>query len=420
MVRAGWALLAAGCACVRVEWTQTARNSDGSLVLLRDMAHLSMGSLDGAGEKGVVVDRGTRHQTFEGFGGAFTAAAAINWRSLTPADQAELIHLYFDAPDAGGLGYTMGRVPINSCDFTPASYNFDDTDGDVGLQHFDANVTRDVENGMVPMIQAAQAAVRRRGLELKLLASPWSPPAWMKLPVHGVAGDPGTGLRSMTLSANPNGLDPAMQRPWASYFSRWISAYRAHGIRIWGVTVQNEPEATAGWEAMLWTAQFMADFVREHLGPVLAADHPHVSIWGFDHNKDHVADWARVLYADPGAAKYLAGVGVHWYGGLQTDKLQEAHEIAPEKRILATEACNCVGNVVYSSPSIAAWWTRAERLAIDILEDLRFWTVRAEKMPRYAAPPGCVVCADACAAPPRRLAGSTGTCSSTPRAVRTI
>ena len=93
---------------------------------------------------------------------------------------------------------------------------------------------------MVPMIAAAQEAASKRGQRLKLLASPWSPPAWMKAPVLG--------QQSMLLSAKPNGLLSSMQRPWATYFNKWISAYKAHGIDVWAVTVQNEPEATAGWE----------------------------------------------------------------------------------------------------------------------------------------------------------------------------
>ena len=72
---------------------------------------------------------------------------------------------------------------------------------------------------------------------------------------------------------------------------------------------------------------------------------------GFDHNKDHVVEWATGLYADPKAAAYFSGIGVHWYGGLNTDKLEAAHAIAPDKFILATEACNCVGNVIFSTTS---------------------------------------------------------------------
>eukprot|EP00965_Chrysotila_dentata_P210842 6186132-Pleurochrysis_carterae.AAC.1 len=210
----------------------------------------------------LVLDTSATHQTIAGFGGAFTQAAAQNYMSLSEDDRAELMHLYFGKPEDGGHGYTMGRVPINSCDFAPFSYNFDNKTDDKELKHFDDSVKQDVDNGMVPMIKAAQAKIKERDMELSLLASPWSPPGWMKLPGP-------EGVKSMVTSAKPNGLDPDYQRPWAKYMSRWIDAYKAHGIGVWGVTVQNEPEATAGWESMLYTPSFMASFVKEHLGPVL-------------------------------------------------------------------------------------------------------------------------------------------------------
>lgn len=86
------------------------------------------------------MDATTKHQEFAGFGGAFTEASAINWRKLSDDDQAELIRLYFSDPTEGGMGYTMGRVPINSCDFSPATYSFDEVVGDVALEHFDDEV----------------------------------------------------------------------------------------------------------------------------------------------------------------------------------------------------------------------------------------------------------------------------------------
>eukprot|EP00965_Chrysotila_dentata_P228954 6196896-Pleurochrysis_carterae.AAC.3 len=127
------------------------------------------------------IDHSKTYQTVVGFGGAFTEAAAINWRLLSQHDQEEVIRRYFASPEEGGLGYTLGRVPINSCDFSPASYNFDNVTGDMDLKNFDMSVKHDVEVGMVPMIKAAQDMISKRGAKLMLYASPWSPPAWMKL-----------------------------------------------------------------------------------------------------------------------------------------------------------------------------------------------------------------------------------------------
>jgi glucosylceramidase len=361
-----------------VEWVQTARFEDGKTALLAEMPALQMEHMtEPPTEKAIEIDSSKKYQTILGFGGAFTEASAINWRLLEPEDQAKVIDLYFNSAEEGGHAYTVGRVPINSCDFSPASYSFDDVAGDMELAKFDQAVQHDVDVGMIPMIKAAQAKIEARGEKLSLYGSPWSPPAWMKLPVGG--------LQNMTLSAKPNCLMPSMQRTWAKYFSKFIAAYRKHGIDMWGVTVQNEPEASVGWEACLWTPQFMAAFVRDHLGPVLEEEQPGVKIIGFDHNKDHVYIWAQQLYADPEAKKYFAGVGVHWYGGLNTHNLNDTHNLAPDKMILATEACNC-GGVVYEKAAFAegvvtrgnfqaTWWSRAEALGLDILADLRYWAV---------------------------------------------
>ena len=361
-----------------MEWVQTARFEDGKTALLAEMPALQMEHMtEPPTEKAIEIDSSKKYQTILGFGGAFTEASAINWRLLEPEDQDKVIDLYFNSAEEGGHAYTVGRVPINSCDFSPASYSFDDVAGDMELAKFDQAVQHDVDVGMIPMIKAAQAKIEARGEKLSLYGSPWSPPAWMKLPVGG--------LQNMTLSAKPNCLMPSMQRTWAKYFSKFIAAYRKHGIDMWGVTVQNEPEASVGWEACLWTPQFMAAFVRDHLGPVLEEEQPGVKIIGFDHNKDHVYIWAQQLYADPEAKKYFAGVGVHWYGGLNTHNLNDTHNLAPDKMILATEACNC-GGVVYEKAAFAegvvtrgnfqaTWWSRAEALGLDILADLRYWAV---------------------------------------------
>lgn len=87
-----------------------------------------------------------------------------------------------------------------------------------------------------------------------------------------------------------------------------------------------------------------------------------------------VVEWAKTLYADPGARSMIDGIGVHWYGGLNTHNLESTHEIAPDKFILATEACNCPG-VVYRHMNADEWWQRAEHLGMDILQDLLHWSI---------------------------------------------
>ena len=358
-------------ATVQIEWTQSAPLDGGMYNRAAPMPPIELVPMDAPPQdEGVLrIDRSVKYQSLNGFGGAFTEASALNWRSLPAAQQAEVIKAYFASADDGGLGYTLGRVPMGSCDFGPGdylrSYSFANVSGDVDLKHFDNSVSQDVQNGIIPMILAAQKAIASGGGgNLTLFASPWSPPGWMKLPVEGV--------RSMLRTAKPNGLDPQYQRAYATYFSRFISGYAAHGISMWGVTVQNEAEAAdVGWEKCVYTPEFMARFVKNHLRPVLDKDHPGTKIIGFDHNKDHVLLWAKGLYADPEARAAFDGIGVHWYGGLNTANLDSTHETAPDKFILATEACNCPG-VIYEKDA-AEWWQRAEHLGMDILQDLLHW-----------------------------------------------
>ena len=172
----------------------------------------------------LIVDTTQRFQTIIGFGGAFTEASAINFYGLPQDRQDKVIDLYFGS---GGIGLTLGRIHINSCDFSPQSYSFDDIAGDYDLTYFDWEVTHDNAK-ILPMIRLAQSALAGHGRALKLLASPWSPPAWMKRPVDGV--------QSMTGSALPNGLkdDHKTMLAWANYISKFIGAYENKGAPILG------------------------------------------------------------------------------------------------------------------------------------------------------------------------------------------
>lgn len=183
-----------------------------------------------------------------------------------------MIDLYFGK---NGIGFTLGRIHINSCDFSLESYSFDDVPEDYDLAYFDDNVTHDTEQ-IIPFIKLAMEASPD---PIKLLASPWSPPAWMKVPVNG--------NQSMTGSSTPNGLraDPRVQQSWAKYISKFISSYETHGVPVWAITPQNEPEFAAPWEACAYNSSFESAFINSYLGPTVKGDHPLVLILAYDHNK---------------------------------------------------------------------------------------------------------------------------------------
>lgn len=304
------------------------------------------------------VNRDIHYQKIIGFGGAFTESSAHNFYKLPVHIQNEVLEKYFGSD---GIGLTLGRIHINSCDFSLSSYNFDDIDNDYSLLYFDTEVTHDnVE--IIPFILSALEVSSR---PIKLVASPWSPPAWMKESIDG--------KRSMNGSATPNGLrnEPAVKLAWAHYISKFITAYDRKGIPIWAVTPQNEPEFPAPWEACAYDTSRESEFISDYLGPVIKAEHPNILILGYDHNKDHLLTWTDAL-VNGDEKGYLDGMAFHWYGGLDrvTDgtfgynTLNASYHLAKDKIFLNTEGCSCP-NVAIND------WLRAERLGHDIIYDLQ-------------------------------------------------
>jgi hypothetical protein len=235
----------------------------------------------------LLIDSFIKYQKIIGFGGAFTEASAINYYKLPQDIRKRIMNLYFNKEI--GIGLTLGRIHINSCDFSPISYNFDNVDGDYNLDYFDNEVTHDTIQ-IIPFILDAMEKVNN----LKLVASPWSPPSWMKLPMK--VGD----NSSMIGSASPNCLknEPKIKFAWAKYLSKFITAYENKGIPIWAMTPQNEPEFPAPWEACAMNDTFERSFIGEYLGPVIKSDHPDLLILAFDHNKDHLKTWTTTMFKD--------------------------------------------------------------------------------------------------------------------------
>jgi len=169
-----------------------------------------------------------------GFGGAFTEASALNFMTLETDGKNAVLELLFGKD---GLGYSVGRVPINSCDFSVASYSFDDVADDFSLDNFDMKVEHDVMTGMVELLLQAEGTLKDAwpGDKLNVMASPWSPPAWMKKPTW--KDPPGSEHAvNMTGSAEPNclreGTGPTSRyaKSWALYFSKFLSACKYDGV----------------------------------------------------------------------------------------------------------------------------------------------------------------------------------------------
>ncbi len=294
----------------------------------------------------VFVDAQRRFQSIEGFGGAFTEAAAVTWLKLGLIQRAKVLRDYFDPQH--GHGYTLCRVHMNSSDFSLGNYAHVETPGDVDLHSF--SIDRD-RKALLPFIQAAQHVA---GQPLKLLVSPWSPPAWMKS--NGRMNEGGK-------------LLPQYRQAWARCYVRFIQEYAKEGVPVWGVSVQNEPAATQRWDSCIYSAEEERDFVRDFLGPELAgAGLGEVRIVIWDHNRDLLVERASVVLSDPAAARYVWGTGFHWYGENHFDQVQLLHDAWPDKQLLFTEGCQ-EGGPHHGS------WDLGERYGHSMINDLNRWTV---------------------------------------------
>ena len=141
-------------------------------------------------------------------------------------------------------------------------------------------------------------------------------------------------------------LKPEFYQSWANYYVKFIEAYEAEGIPIWGLTIQNEPMAVQRWESCIYTAEEERDFLKNHLGPTLekaGMSDKNVIVW--DHNRDLLFQRASIILDDPDAAKYVWGTGFHWYedwkdGIPMFDHVHRVHEAYPDKNLIFTEVCN--------------------------------------------------------------------------------
>lgn len=296
------------------------------------------------GAASITVDAGVRLQRIEGFGGAFTEAAAVTWLALPPARRAELLRAYFNPEH--GHGYTLCRTHMNSCDFSTGNYACAEAPDDWSLKHF--NVDRD-RRALLPMIQEAQ---RVADPGFRLFVSPWSPPAWMKT----------TGMMNLGGSLRVDCRDA-----WALHYVKFIEAYRDAGVPVWGLTVQNEPRAKQRWDSCEYTAEEERDFVRDHLGPALErAGMGDVKIIVWDHNRNLLYERVKPVYEDARAARYVWGAGVHWYMADCFANLQAVHDRWPDKALLFTEGCQEGG------PHLGEWAV-GERYGRSIINDLNHW-----------------------------------------------
>ncbi|CAG2110461.1 unnamed protein product, partial [Medioppia subpectinata] len=303
------------------------------------------------------------YQRILGFGGAFTDSAGLNIKSLPETLQNRIIGDYFADT---GVEYTLGRIPIGGSDFSTRAYSYDDNSTDDFQFKRWALADEDFKY-KIPLLKKAQE-VSKHGI--KYMASPWSPPAWMK--TNHKLNNGGF------LVGEPGGK---YHKAYAQYLIKFLDAYKANGVSLWGLTIDNEPISgfmpTYAWNSLGFTPETQRDFLKLDLGPALQAAGygPNTTrVMICDDQRAFIDSWANTIYADREASKYVAGLAFHWYTNTDAniDKLDIAHLADPDKFLINTEACEewkdqpkhvQLGN-----------WATFERYANDIIIDLNHWT----------------------------------------------
>jgi glucosylceramidase len=273
----------------------------------------------------IEVDASKRYQEMVGFGANITDASAwlIQHRMSAAQREALMQELFGPAP---GLGFSFTRLTIGASDFSLKHYSLDDVpkgQTDEALARFSIDPMR---AEVLPTLRHAQAI----NPKLKVMASPWSAPAWMKNNDSLIQGS----------------LRPEAYGAFARYLVKFADAMQAEGFPLYALTLQNEPHfEPKDYPGMRIDSATRAKLIGEHVGPLLAQRAQPVRLLDWDHNWDEPQSPLQVL-ADPKAKSYIAGVAWHCYSGDPSaqSQVRDAH---PDKETYFTECAGGEGNAVW-------------------------------------------------------------------------
>ena len=270
----------------------------------------------------IIVDEGRQYQQMDGFGGSLTDASCwlLNYK-LTDQKRAKVMQDLFGP---SGINISLLRQPIGASDFSWEPWTFDDTDNnndDWSLSNF--YLWRE-EAYIRPMLDMAYKVNPGR---IKIFATPWSPPAWMRF--------------NKGLYGNGGYLRPECYSVYADYFVKYVKEYAAKGTPVYAVTIQNEPQYAPAYPGMQMSIQDEIGFIKDYIGPKFQQNGINTKIICFDHNfDDGGTDFAaKVLASD--AYNYCAGSAWHPYctgASCVHEKMTEVHNRYPAKDVWLTEA----------------------------------------------------------------------------------
>jgi glucosylceramidase len=267
-----------------------------------------------AGSIVINIDESKTYQSIDGFGFALTQGSAMPIINMNAAKRADLLKELFDT-EGGHIGISYIRLSIGSSDLNEKVFSYDDLpagETDTAMSKFDLGPDH---KDVIPVMKQILTVFPT----IKILGSPWSPPAWMKTNNDTRGGR----------------LKPEYYNAYARYLGKYIQGMRAEGIRIDAITIQNEPLHPGNNPSLLMTAPEEAAFIKNALGPLFKSENITTKILIYDHNADR-PDYPISILDDPEAKKYIDGSAFHLYGG-KIDALTDVHDAHPDKNIYFTE-----------------------------------------------------------------------------------
>lgn len=305
----------------KVEWVSTTQTDHWT-------SQKNLKTAAAAGKADAIIEIGKPLQTVNGFGGCFNELGWTSLQLLSEQDRQSILKELF-APGVGG-NFTICRMPVGANDFSLNWYSYDETDGDFAMKDF--SISHDM-NTLVPFIKGAQ----KYNPLLKLWASPWSPPQWMKKNKHYAEAmppsaellkkyaDKGFKMDGMDFSNVHNGITPEQVgkegtdmfiqddqyfKAYALYFSKFIDAYHQQGINIGMVMPQNEFNSAQIFPSCTWTAHGLSKFVS-YLGPQMQQKGIDVFFGTMERPNEKLVD---TILTTPESGKYVKGIGFQWAG----------------------------------------------------------------------------------------------------------
>ncbi|MBF4494380.1 RICIN domain-containing protein [Flavobacterium sp. MR2016-29] len=256
--------------------------------LLQQQGTVNFGTNSGSNPSTVTINAGTTYQTMDGFGYTLTEGSCEVISGMATTQQNQLLNDLYNPTT--GLNANVVRISIGASDLSSSSYSYNETAGDVNMNNFSLNGP-DL-NYLVPIIKK----ILLINPNIKILATPWSAPRWMKTNNSWFGGN----------------LQTQYYAAYAKYFVKYFTAMQAQGISIWGITPQNEPENPNNEPSMLMNSTEQKNFINQQLGPQMAAaGFGNIKIIAFDHNCDNTTYPIDVL----NNSSYVDGAAFHMYLG---------------------------------------------------------------------------------------------------------